>query len=151
MNINTFLTNETYIDTGIKTLNHHIQKAYRNVTQTYIDRGIKTLNHHIKKTYRNATQTVSTHNMSPITDPLLSNIIKNRNKIQKKYQTTNPIFKLQRNILTNKIQKRIIHARNNTWQQKLANIRNTDHTIWQPYKITRGFKTKIYNSTRYNI
>ena len=83
-NINPHLKNETHIDTDIKTLTQHIEKVYQN-----------------------ATRTSSTHNISPITDSVLLDIIKNRNKVRRKYQKTkNPIFKLHRNILTNKIQKK---------------------------------------------
>ena len=75
--------------------------------KTHIDIEIKSPIQHIQKAYRKATRTVSTYNARLITDPFFQDTIKNRNKMRREYQRTgNPIFKLQRNILTNVIKKK---------------------------------------------
>ena len=71
-------------------------------------------------------------------------MIKNRNKMRRKYQrTNNPLYEQHRNIFTSTIQKRIILTINKTWQKKLANIENTDPTFWETYKISGGSTNKI--------
>lgn len=93
ININPHLTNETHMDTEIKTLTQHIEKAYRNAIRTV-------------STY-NISPNGLDDNISPITDPLLLDIIENQNRMRRKYQKTgNTIFKLHRNNRKNKIQKK---------------------------------------------
>ena len=73
--------------------------------------------------------------------------------MRRKYQKTGNSYINFTNILTIKIQKRIIKAKNKTWRQKHANIKNIDPTLWQTYKIIGGIKTRIpvLQDTTHNI
>ena len=131
---------------------HTDWKQYRKICNTYpitqnittkeeIDAQILVLQKNIRHAYRKAITYKDSRNHSN-SDPFLQQLIRDRHR--RKYQKTGHLtHKLQRNLLTTLIRKKITETRNFNWQRKLQNINKMDHTLWQTYKITGRKNTCI--------
>ena len=99
-------------------------------TKEEIDTQIYVLQSSIRQTYKKATSFHKESHKLPNPEPLLQQLMRDRNRHRRKFQKTgHPIHKLQRSLLATLIQKKINETRNFKWQRKLQQIDKTDHTL----------------------
>lgn len=88
------------------------------------------LNKRVKSAYHKATIISSDSNRTISHIPEVQQIIRERNKARRKFQrTNNPLYSLQRNMLSHQIQKIINQHKIKAWKNKISGLNLQDQFL----------------------
>lgn len=108
-------------------------------TTTEIDKSVETLTQTIQDAIHNSIPKLKINPNTQTLPDRIKELIKIRNKVNKKYQKTRIIkYKIEKNQITFEIKNQIKSFHNKLLENKLKTLNTKDHTLWNSIKLHKS-------------